>query len=96
MKDQGELSIVAKVFHIRVDEERCKGCELCVDACPRDLLAMSERLNAKGYLVPEIRDSGRCTGCRQCADMCPEAAIEIDREDPAAPDADEPSTGDAP
>ncbi len=71
---------MAGKFHVRVDQGRCKGCELCVDACPRDLISMSKCLNAKGYPVPESISDDRCTGCRQCADMCPEAAIEIDKE----------------
>ncbi|MBT3295714.1 MAG: 4Fe-4S dicluster domain-containing protein [Verrucomicrobia bacterium] len=71
---------MAKQFHVRVDLERCKGCELCVDACPRDLLIMSKRLNTKGYRVPDNHSDERCVGCRQCVDMCPEAAIEIDKE----------------
>ena len=32
-----------------IDIERCKGCELCRDACPQDVLALAEELNAKGY-----------------------------------------------
>ncbi len=74
-----------KQFHVRVDQERCKGCELCVDVCPHDLLVMSRRLNAKGYRVPDNHADERCIGCRQCADICPEAAIEIDKEDQADP-----------
>ncbi|MBL7076477.1 MAG: 4Fe-4S binding protein [Kiritimatiellae bacterium] len=77
---------MAKQFYVRVDLERCKGCELCVDACPRDLLIMSKRLNSKGYRVPDNHSDERCIGCRQCVDMCPEAAIEMDKEDVSAPD----------
>ncbi len=76
----GDRRIVAKKFHVRVDSERCKGCELCVDACPRDLIIMSKRLNTKGYCVPDNHSDERCVGCCQCVDMCPEAAIEIDKE----------------
>ena len=34
--------------------ERCKGCELCVPACPPRVLAMSETRNAIGARVPEL------------------------------------------
>jgi len=65
---------------IEVDELMCKGCELCSDACPQDVLGLaSERLNAKGYHPAELIASG-CTGCGICAVVCPEAAITVYRE----------------
>lgn len=65
---------------IEVNENRCKGCELCVDACPQDVIALAtERLNAKGYHPAELIDAG-CTGCGICAIVCPEAAITVYRE----------------
>ncbi len=33
---------------IVVDIERCKGCELCVVACPQDTIALSDKINKKG------------------------------------------------
>jgi len=64
-------------FEICIDPERCKGCELCVGACPLGILTMSENLNLSGQRVPKPDRPDRCTGCRQCATICPEAAIEI-------------------
>lgn len=65
---------------IVVDETLCKGCELCVGACPQDVLALSaERITAKGYHPAELIKEG-CTGCGICAVVCPEAAIEVFRE----------------
>lgn len=65
---------------IVVNETYCKGCELCVDACPQDVLALSEeRITAKGYHPAELIAQG-CTGCGVCAVVCPEAAIEVFRE----------------
>ena len=34
--------------------ERCKGCEICVQFCPRQVLIISRRANRKGYHDPEI------------------------------------------
>lgn len=64
---------------IDVNEAYCKGCELCVGACPQNVLALSvERITAKGYHPAELIAVG-CTGCGICAVVCPEAAIEVYR-----------------
>ena len=48
---------------IVVNELFCKGCELCVDACPQDVIGLAaDRLNAKGYHPAEMIEAG-CTGC---------------------------------
>jgi 2-oxoglutarate ferredoxin oxidoreductase subunit delta len=64
-------------FSIRIDEDRCKGCALCVAACFRSILEMGKRLNANGYHVPKVVRPEDCTGCQNCAVMCPDAAVEI-------------------
>ncbi len=65
---------------IVVSESYCKGCELCVAACPQDVMALAaERITAKGYHPAELKSEG-CTGCGICALVCPEAAIEVYRE----------------
>lgn len=67
---------------IEVNELYCKGCELCVGACPKDVLVMDEeRLTPKGYHPVYLLDDG-CTGCALCALVCPEAAITVYREAP--------------
>jgi len=65
---------------IEVDDLLCKGCELCVNACPQHVLGLApERLNIKGYHPAELVADG-CTGCAVCAVVCPEAAITVYRE----------------
>lgn len=61
-------------------EERCKGCGLCQEACPKNLLFLSDRLNAMGFRPAAIRDASECVGCALCARMCPDLAIEIWKE----------------
>ncbi|SDG04245.1 4Fe-4S dicluster domain-containing protein [Desulfovibrio legallii] len=58
-------------------EERCKGCRLCVEACPAHILRPSGRYNRQGYEVME--QAGSCTGCAACAVMCPDVAIRVFR-----------------
>ena len=66
--------------HVVVSELYCKGCELCVGACPQDTLRLSsDRITSKGYHPAEMANDG-CTGCAICAVVCPEAAITVYRE----------------
>ncbi len=58
-------------------EERCKGCGICVHACPRKLIAISDRLNNQGYPVAELTAPEKCNGCAICAEMCPDVVIEV-------------------
>ncbi|MDX9759005.1 MAG: 4Fe-4S dicluster domain-containing protein [Bacteroidota bacterium] len=65
---------------VSIDIEKCKGCELCVVACPQDALALSRDINKQGYhyavLVEDV-----CTGCTNCSLVCPDAVITVYRED---------------
>ncbi len=63
-----------------VERDRCKGCELCVNACPQHILAMSEELNLQGYFSARVVEPHRCIGCRMCAIACPDVAIEVGLE----------------
>ena len=64
---------------IQIDGERCKGCTLCIEFCPKESIFLSEDLNLKGYFVAAFDDGKDCTGCGNCAVMCPEVAIEVER-----------------
>jgi 2-oxoglutarate ferredoxin oxidoreductase subunit delta len=60
-----------------VEAGRCKGCEICLAVCPRNALAMSQKLNPKGYFVVELRAGDDCTSCGLCALMCPDVALRV-------------------
>ncbi len=65
---------------IEIDQEDCKGCELCTIPCPKELVRMSSHFNHKGYRTSEFVDpEGACTGCALCATMCPDVAITVYR-----------------
>jgi 2-oxoglutarate ferredoxin oxidoreductase subunit delta len=49
----------------------CKGCRLCIAACPPAVLEQSDFLNRQGYYAVSYRGSG-CTGCGICFYVCPE------------------------
>lgn len=64
LEDRGRVEIV---------EDLCKGCGLCVIACPVQVLVMAEYLNSYGYHPARYVGRG-CTGCGVCYYACPEPA----------------------
>ena len=65
---------------ITIDETVCKGCGMCVNACPKRLLVLAkDRINSKGYHPASMTDQAQCTGCTSCALMCPDCAITVER-----------------
>ena len=63
-----------------VSAENCKGCGLCVDACPKKILFIDpQEINHKGHSPVKIAEEARCTGCGFCSTMCPDCVIEISR-----------------
>ncbi len=60
---------------VRIDVERCKGCALCIPACPPGVLRMSLDRNAIGLPYPELLPG--CTGCGACLLVCPDFCFEV-------------------
>ena len=58
--------------------ETCKGCELCIDACPQESLGLSKEIKAHGYHYAVLLKDN-CTGCVNCALVCPDAVITVYR-----------------
>ena len=63
-----------------VDKEKCKGCNLCVVACPVQVLALCDRVNGKGYNYSQMVDPDACIGCASCAMVCPDSCITVYRQ----------------
>jgi 2-oxoglutarate/2-oxoacid ferredoxin oxidoreductase subunit beta len=61
-----------------ITKDLCKGCELCVHACPEGVLEMSTEINAKGYFFPVVAHPEKCTGCRFCLLVCPDTAVQVE------------------
>ena len=65
---------------IMVDEHYCKGCGLCIDVCPSDIIILDpDKITDKGYHPAMFTDESRCSGCANCALMCPDVAITVER-----------------
>lgn len=59
-----------------VDEAFCKGCGLCVEACPVSIMSLNlDEITPKGYHPAYCKDISLCTGCTSCALVCPDIAI---------------------
>jgi 2-oxoglutarate ferredoxin oxidoreductase subunit delta len=71
--------------YIEIDQELCKGCKLCIEFCPKGIIALSNKLNTRGYHPARFAEEKvkkgkrKCTGCSTCAILCPEVAIEVYR-----------------
>ncbi len=63
--------------YIRIDSERCKGCELCVSMCPKECIEIGKGINGQGYYYACFARPDDCTGCAICAETCPDVAIEV-------------------
>ncbi len=70
---------MAKKGDVVIQTERCKGCEICLSACPQNVLAMSDKVNSKGYRYA-VKVNSACTGCTNCAVVCPDGVITVYRE----------------
>jgi NADPH-dependent glutamate synthase beta subunit-like oxidoreductase/coenzyme F420-reducing hydrogenase delta subunit/NAD-dependent dihydropyrimidine dehydrogenase PreA subunit len=76
----GELSIScggererATVLTATVDEELCRGCGLCEEACPHRAVRVSYR--GQGVFCAVVEQEA-CRGCGVCVSVCPTGAME--------------------
>lgn len=57
---------------IKINKERCKGCEICIVLCPAQVLDLQD-------FKVHVADIEKCTACMQCELRCPDFAIEVTR-----------------
>lgn len=69
----------------------CKGCGLCIEKCPVNVLSWSKRLGFVGTPLVECRVEG-CIVCGMCQTVCPEPAIHVERKGKKSPPAAMPKT----
>lgn len=62
-----------------VEVEGCKGCSLCVEACPQDVLRLNREVNSRGYHYSYMEHPEDCNGCTNCGTVCPDTCITIYR-----------------
>lgn len=82
---QCHLLILRAVRHtvqqgvISINNDRCKGCGLCVATCPAQTLQLSALVNKRGYHYSTQIAETNCIGCASCALICPDACISVYR-----------------
>ncbi len=67
--------------YVCFERDKCKGCELCIQTCPKKILALDMTTNVKGYFPAVCTDESKCIGCASCAKICPDSVISVYRED---------------
>jgi 2-oxoglutarate ferredoxin oxidoreductase subunit delta len=58
---------------ITIREEWCKGCGICVEFCPKNVLAQTGITGKATVTAPD-----QCIKCRLCVIRCPDFAIEVE------------------
>lgn len=67
--------------NILFDEEKCKGCEICITACPKKIITIdTDKINKKGYHPAGVKDKDLCTSCAMCAIICPHVVIKVEND----------------
>jgi 2-oxoglutarate ferredoxin oxidoreductase subunit delta len=76
VSDRSGAHTISSRGTVTIDVEHCKGCELCIPACPPKVLTMSTWTNRMGFRVPELHP-----GCAACSYVCPDFVFEVFRFD---------------
>ncbi|TAL68137.1 MAG: ferredoxin [Bacteroidetes bacterium] len=66
-------------IEIYIDNELCKGCDICIELCRPNVFMKSGKINSRGYYVPVPASMNKCTGCMICELICPELAVIINK-----------------
>ena len=69
-----------RIPKIVIDQERCKGCDLCLELCPKKIFQESQEMGIKGFRIRIPKLSTQCSSCGLCKYFCPEGAIKLDGE----------------
>lgn len=73
------MAVKIRQFIIEINKDWCKGCEICVAFCPKQVLTMEQ---SKAKVV--VLDA--CTGCQLCEIYCPDFAIKVKEREPEQDD----------
>lgn len=63
---------------IKLNQNWCKGCGLCIEVCPKNVYDREASVSAKGFRAITIKNPDACNQCRLCELLCPDIAITIE------------------
>jgi NAD-dependent dihydropyrimidine dehydrogenase PreA subunit len=66
----GQLLYLRDVVTLKLDEEKCTGCGMCLSVCPHAVLRL-----INGRVAIKNRDA--CMECGACAHNCPVEAVSV-------------------
>jgi len=68
---------MAKKGKVIINREMCKGCLLCVRACPVKALEADTEFNSSGSYPSKFVHAEKCIACGNCYEVCPDVCMEI-------------------
>jgi len=69
-----------KSARIQINQTWCKGCYICLEACPKKVFEKSLEVVEKGFNPVVVAHPEQCTHCLQCEMLCPDLAIQVAKE----------------
>lgn len=64
------MKYLHNVATIRIDTDKCIGCDICMSVCPHNVIELRGRKAV-------IRDRDACMECGACSTNCPVGAMEV-------------------
>ncbi|MFP4378387.1 MAG: 4Fe-4S dicluster domain-containing protein [Spirochaetales bacterium] len=68
--------------YVSIHAALCKGCRVCIEACPKHCIVLGSKINQLGYQYARF-EKDACTACGLCFYSCPEpGAITVYKDEP--------------
>lgn len=80
MSEPKALSYSMEKANFHIFPQYCKGCGLCKEKCPTDVIVWSEKLGVYGTPAVKPKDEDSCIACSICEMVCPDCAINIEKK----------------
>jgi len=68
---------MARKGTIEIERDLCKGCLLCIRACPFKVLEADTKPNTSGSYPAKMAAAEKCTACGNCYEVCPDVCIRV-------------------